>query len=454
MDTKKTIRDMTSGSPMRLILGFAVPMLLGILFQQLYSMVDTVMVGRFLGADALAAVGSTGAINFMVNGFVIGATAGFAIPVAQRFGARDFGGMRQYVGNIVWLTILFSAVMTACMSVLAHQVLVWMHTPDEILEQAYSYIVIIFMGLSATYLYNITASIVRSLGDSKSPVYFLMISSVLNIILDYVTIRILGMGVRGQALATIISQLVSGVLCFFYMVRRFDILTLKQDDLRMRAECVQRLLWMAIPMGLQYSITSIGNIILQTAVNTLGVISVAAVTAGDRISVLFACVFDSLGGTMATYQGQNRGALKYDRLKAGAASAMKIGAVYSVIAVAVLATIGWKLPLLFVTNGNAEVVAGAHQYLMTQVLFFIPLCAVNVFRFSIQGMGFSGIAIIAGICEMFGRGLAGFLGVRYFGYTAACLAAPLAWLFADAFLIPCFYRCVRKLGKEETNSMS
>lgn len=231
--SRSLTKDMTTGNPMLLILGFAVPMLLGMLFQQFYSMVDTVIVGQFLGVDALAAVGSTGAINFMINGFVMGVCAGFSIPVAQRFGAQDYKDMRRFVANAAWLSILFATVMTIIVSILTRQILIWMQTPDNIIDGSYQYIFYIFLGIPATYLYNLLAGIIRSLGDSKTPVYFLVFSSLLNIALDLTFIVVLHTGVAGAAYATVISQAISGILCLIYIRKKFDILKMEREEMQL-----------------------------------------------------------------------------------------------------------------------------------------------------------------------------------------------------------------------------
>lgn len=452
MDTKaqtsrSLIKDMTSGSPAKLILGFAVPMLLGMLFQQFYSMVDTVIVGKFLGVDALAAVGSTGAVNFMINGFVIGLCSGFSIPVSQRFGARDYKDMRRFTANAGWLSLIFAAVMTVSVTLLTKTILVWMQTPDNIIQGAYDYIFFIFVGIPATFLYNILAGIIRALGDSKTPVYFLILSSILNIVLDLVFIVNLHTGVAGAAYATVISQAVSGILCLLYMKKKFDILKMNRDEMCLSGRHIYILCKMGVPMGLQYSITAIGSVVIQTAINTLGSVAVASVTAGQKVSMFFCCPFDALGGTMATYAGQNVGAGKVARIEQGVKSATVIGAVYSVAAFAVLFFFGGVIPLLFVNADEVQVIAQAHQFLIYNSMFYIPLVFVNVWRFTIQGMGFSLFAVLAGVCEMAARALVGFIFVPVFGYIAVCFASPLAWIFADAFLIPAFRHCVRYLKR-------
>ena len=298
-------KDMTVGSPMKLILGFAVPLLFGFLFQQFYSVVDTIIVGKTLGVDALAGVGATGSVNFLVIGFCMGVCNGFAIPVAQKFGARDYVTMRRFIANSVWLSIGFAAVMTVLVSIFCRQILTLMRTPEDILEYSYSYILIVFIGIPATYLYNLLSGFIRSIGDSKTPLVFLVISSVLNIGLDLLLIMVFRMGVAGAAVATVLSQLISGILCLIYMYYKFDILIVKKDEWKADTHLMGILCSMGVPMGLQYSITAIGSVILQTAVNTLGSAAVAAMTAGSKVSLFFCCPFDALGSTMSTYGGQN-----------------------------------------------------------------------------------------------------------------------------------------------------
>ena len=439
------VRDMTSGNPLSLILAFAVPMLMGTLFQQFYSMVDTIIVGKFLGVDALASVGSTGAVNFMVNGFVIGVTAGFAIPVAQQFGAQNYRNMRKYVANTIWLTIGFSVVMTAVIGALTWKILVWMRTPENIIQGAYNYIFIIFLGIPVTYLYNLTASIIRALGDSKTPVYFLILSSLVNIVLDYISINFLGMGVAGPACATVISQGLSGILCVLYMKKKFTILHFQKGEMEFGGRMCLNLCNMGIPMGLQYSITAIGSVILQTAVNGLGSTAVASVTAAGKISMFCCCPFDALGSTMATYAGQNVGAKKMDRVNTGILASSIIGSVYSVVILGVMFLWSRQISLLFVDASETVILDQARQMLLINMVFYIPLTLVNVVRFTVQGMGFSKFAILAGVCEMIGRSVVAFFLVPYFGYTAVCFASPVAWVLADLFLVPAYLYCAKTL---------
>lgn len=445
-----TTKDMTSGSTMKLILGFAVPLLMGMLFQQVYSLVDTIIVGRFLGVSALAAVGATGSINFLIIGFCQGICNGFALPVAQRFGAKDYDGLRKYVGNSAVLSIIFGGAITLITVSTCRPILELMQTPADIIDMSYHYIVVIFAGIPAIILYNILSAYLRSLGDSITPVIFLVLSAGLNIGLDLLFIVTFHWGVFGAAFATVLSQTVSGILCLILIIKKFDILHLAHDDWRLDWRYSKYLLIMGLPMGLQYSITAIGSVILQASVNTLGSTAVASMTAGSRISMFVVCPFDALGSTMATFGGQNVGAGRLDRLGRGLRSAVILGAVYSALILVVLIFFGRDLILLFVSAKEAAVIAQAKQFLVTNAAFYLMLALVNIVRFLIQGMGFSGFAVFAGVFEMVARALVGLVFVPIFGFTAACFASPLAWVFADCFLIPAFFHCRKKLQNAMT----
>lgn len=440
-------KDMTSGSPMKLIIGFSIPLLFGNLFQQFYNLVDTLIVGRFLGVDALAAVGSTGSLNFLIIGFCMGVCNGFAIPLAHKFGAGDYRGLRAFMMNSVYLSVVFAAVMTVATVVLCRPILQLMQTPDDIIDQAYNYIVIIFIGIPVTYLYNLISGIIRSMGDSKTPVIFLTIASVLNIGLDLLFIIVFGMGVSGAALATVISQGVSGVCCLIYSFKKFDILHTNAEERRINVSYMGTLCGMGVPMGLQYSITAIGSVILQSAVNTLGSSAVAAMTAGSKVGMFFCCPFDALGSTMATYGGQNVGAKKPERISQGLKSCSMLGVGYSILAFLVLTLTGRQLALFFVESAQAEVIQNVQLFLFINSIFYIPLAFVNIVRFLIQGMGYSKFAILAGVFEMAARTLVGFAFVPMFGFAAACFASPVAWVFADLFLIPAYFYVFKKTKK-------
>jgi putative MATE family efflux protein len=440
-------KDMTQGSPMKLILGFSVPLLFGFLFQQFYNLVDTLIVGRYLGVDALAAVGSTGSLNFLIIGFCMGVCNGFAIPLAHKFGAGDYRGLRAFMMNAVYLSAIFAVVMTVVTVALCRPILQLMRTPDNIIEQAYSYIVIIFIGIPVTYLYNLVSGIIRSMGDSKTPVVFLTMASVLNIILDLTFIIGCGMGVAGAALATVISQGISGVGCLLYSWKKFEILHADAEEKKINISYMKTLCNMGVPMGLQYSITAIGSVILQSAVNTLGSDAVAAMTAGGKIGMFFCCPFDALGSTMATYGGQNVGAKKMDRISKGLKSCSVLGISYAILAFVILFFAGERLALFFVETAEADIISNVHLFLIINSAFYIPLAFVNIVRFLIQGIGYSKLAILAGVFEMAARTLVGFALVPQFGFVAACFASPVAWIFADIFLFPAYGYVYKKTCK-------
>ncbi len=441
-----TTKKMTEGNPLGLILGFSIPMLAGLLFQQMYNLVDTIIVGQTLGDSALAAVGSTGSINFLINGFCMGICSGFAIPVAQRFGAESYDSMRKFVGNSIIMSGIFAVVITTLVSIFCYQILVIMQTPDDIIDLAYSYISIIFFGIPVTFLYNLTAGIIRSLGDSKTPTYFLIMAAGINVVLDIVFIIVLGMSVDGPALATVMSQFIAGISCLIYMKKKFPILKLSKGDLKLGKHHSQVLISMGIPFGLQYSITAIGSVILQTAVNGLGTIAVASMTAGAKVSMFVVCPFDALGGTMATYAGQNVGAKNIPRVKKGVWTAQLIGTIYAVFIFIVLIFAGRYILRLFTSTDI--VIEQAMMFLLANGVTYTLLAAVNIFRFAIQGMGFSTFAIYSGVMEMIARILVAFTFVPMIGFSGAIWASPVAWLFAVIFLVPGLYYCCRKLDKQ------
>lgn len=440
------VKDMTNGSPSKHILGFAVPMLFGMLFQQFYNLVDTIIVGKTLGVEALAGVGATGSINFMIIGFCMGVCNGFVIPVAQCFGAKKPADLRKYVFNGYICSIVFAIVLTLASVIFCRRILIVMNTPADIIDHAYNYIVVIFIGIPTVFLYNMVSGVIRSLGDSKTPVVFLVLSSIINVVLDFFLILVCKMGVAGAGWATVTSQLISGLTCLIYMYKKYDILKGDKSERVLDRRFITNLCMNGVPMGLQYSITAIGSTILQAAVNTLGSTYVAAMTAGSKMFNFTCCPFDALGSTMATYAGQNVGAAKIKRLGQGVRSAMIIGSVYSVLSLIALYFTTDYIALLFVNASETTIIALTRQFILASACFYIPLTCVNVVRFCIQGMGFSVFAISAGILEMIGRAFAAIILIPSIGFMGACLASPIAWIAADAFLFPAFIHCAKKLN--------
>lgn len=447
---KRTVtRDLTEGSPMKLILEFMLPLTLGMLFQQFYNMVDTMIVGKYLGVNALAGVGSTGSINFLVLGFCGGLCSGFAIPVAQKFGQKDYSDLRKYVANIAYLSVIFSAAITLGTCIPCKAILQAMNTDPAFFQEAYDYIFVIFLGIPTMVMYNVLSSIIRSLGDSRTPLYFLILSSVLNIVLDLVAVLWLDMGVKGPAWATVISQGVSGFGCLVYMIKTFDILKMTREERRPSLFHVGKLCAMGFPMGLQNSIIAIGSLVLQSAINGFGTIYVAAVTAGGKVSQLLCSALDALGITATTFAGQNIGAMRLDRVKAGVKGCFIIGTSYSLFAFLIMFFFGKDISLLFLDTKDSasvqQVLPLIQQFLNINGALYFFLGLIFVFRFSIQGMGFPNSAILGGVLEMIARSVVALALTPMLGYTAICWANPAAWIAADIFLVPCYYFCLKKL---------
>jgi len=442
-------RDLTQGSPLKLLIGFSLPLLGGFLFQQLYSFVDTAIVGRFLGYDALAAVGSTGSLNFLINGFCMGLCGGFAIPIAQAKGAQNETELRRFIMHSVYLCAAFALGMGLITGFGSPLMLKLMNTQPELMDMAVSYIQPVFFAIPATVLYNMAAGVMRSLGDSRTPMLAIVIAALMNIVLDLVFIIYFRMGVFGAALATVISQLSSGLFCLWVLMRKFPELKMQPDDRRIRKPFVRRLLGMGLPFGLQYSITAIGSVTVTIAVNGLGTIAVAAVTAAGKLSMLFNIVIDALASAMATFAGQNVGAKKLDRIKEGLKSASIVGSIYCVIALVVIIFGGKAMVSLFVDAEDpaviAEVLDKAQQFLVVNASLYIPLLFVNLLRFTIQGVGFTTVAMTAGLMELIGRAFVAMVLVPFFGYNAAVWANPVAWLMADAFLFPFLFTALKWL---------
>ena len=431
---------------MKLVISFAAPLLLGVLFQQFYSFVDTAIVGRYLGAEKLAAVGATGSVNFLVIGLCLGFCSGFAIPIAQDFGAKDETCLRHHVWHAVVLSAVFSVLFAVLAALLCRPMLRLMNTPEEILDASARYIRIIFAAIPCCVLYNMASGILRSLGDSKTPVFFLVLASLINIVLDLFLIIRCGMDVAGAAVATAVSQLISGIGCVIVMQKRFPILRLTKEDKTFSLKTARSMLGIGLPMGLQFSITAIGSVLVQWSVNGLGVNAVAAVSAAGKLSMFFTCVFDALASTMATFAGQNIGARKLERVDQGLRAAAILGIGYCAGAFVLVLLFARPLLGLFIdSQAAAQVTDMGIQFLRLNAAFYVPLLFVNIVRLSIQGMGYTRVAMLAGLFEMIARMAVALLLVPALGFTGACFANPAAWVMADVFLIPCYLHIMRSL---------
>lgn len=446
MESKEKTMDLTTGHPLRQILIFSIPLVFGTIFQQLYSFADTVIVGRCLGTDALAAVGATSSLHFLILGFVQGACVGFGIPVAQSYGAKERDEMCRYLWNGTWICLLISLFLSLGSVLLTDTLLAIMNTPEEIFFMARAYIVILFAGISASVLYNYSASVMRAMGDSRHPFYFLLFSSVLNVIMDYVLIAFFHMGVSGAAAATVFSQFVSGALNVWWMFRRMDMIQGKKSQMKPSLPHIKRLCVVGLPMDFEYSVSAIGAVILQNSINTLGSGAVAAQTAGEKIRQMFTLPMESVGMAIATYAGQNFGAGKLKRIRQGIKQGMVIQLVYCAVIWAVLLGMNGLLVQIVLGEAQPEISAEAGRYLFIVSCLFIFHGSLMVFRNTLQGMGYSFHAIISGVWELAGRSLGGWLAVYGAGFTAVCLANPLAWIFALCY---CIYMVRYFLRKNE-----
>lgn len=440
--------SMTEGSPLRLILKFSLPLLLGNLFQQTYNMVDAAIVGQTLGSGALAGVGASSSVQFLVLGFCIGTCAGFSIPIAQRFGAKDYEGMRSCIYHAGVLTAVMAAVLTAVTALLCPNILGLLQTPKDIYGNAYSYLLIIFLGIPFTLLYNLLSGILRAVGDSRTPFFFLALSAVMNIFLDLFCILVLHWGVAGAAIATVVSQAVSGLLCLWLIVRKFEILHLKKKNCVWDPTRASMLLFVGVPTGLQFSITAIGSMVMQSANNSLGTVYVSGFTAGMKIKQFAMCPFDAMATAVSTFAGQNYGARKADRIRAGVRDGIACVVLYGIAIGLVLIFFGRTMSMLFVSSGDTAVLDASGRYLRCLGYFYWVLGILNVCRMSIQGLGYSGRAIFSGVLEMVARCIVALCFVPVYGYGAICAADQTAWIAGAAYVTLTCAWVIRKITGE------
>ncbi len=443
-DIMKAVQsDMTTGNPMNIIFNFTLPIFIGNVFQQFYNMADAVIVGKFVGNKALAAVGSTGTIMFLIYGFVVGMTAGFTVLTAQKFGAGDMPAMRRTVAGASFLSLLVGLVLTAAFMAFMKPWLTLMHTPEDIFADAYAYIMIISAGILAQMLYNLLASILRALGNSRVPLYFLILSALLNIVLDLVFIIVFHMGAAGAAAATVISQGVSGALCLVYIVKKVPLLHMTREDWKLSGALLGTQIRIGIPMALQYSITAVGTMMVQASLNILGSTLVAAYTAAGKIEQIVTQAYVAMGTTMATYGAQNMGAGNISRIRQGFKASTVIGVVYAVVSAALVMTVGKYMTYLFVSEDVALIMDSVNTYLVCAGIFFIPLAIVNIYRNGIQGLGYGLLPMMAGVAELAGRGVVAVIAARQKSYLGVCLASPAAWVLAALLLIGMYYYVVK-----------
>ena len=443
-----SVSDMTVGSPLRQITKFALPLILGYILQQMYLVIDAAIVGRWIGVGALAAVGASSSIMFLVMGFCNGACAGFSIPVAQSFGAKDYSKMRLYVANAVRISAVMATVVTLLSLMFCRRILQMVNTPADIFHDAYIFLMLQFAAIPLTFGFNLFSGQIRALGNSRQPFFFLITSAVVNVLLDVVLILGCGLGVAGAGIATWLSQALSVILCLWYIHKRMQLLIPKGDERRFDNKRTSILLNNGVPMGLQFSITGIGIIMLQSANNALGTSCVAAFTASMRIKYLFTCVFENIGVAMATYCGQNLGARRMDRVIKGVKDAITLMLIYFVFTFALIYPFADWMMRLFVDSGETEVVGRAAQFMRIANYFYPALGLLTILRYSIQGLGFSNLSMLSGVMEMIARCGVSLWLVPALAWTGVCLGDPVAWCMADLFLIPAFLWVQQRLKKQ------
>lgn len=441
--------DMTKGKPFYLISKFIVPLIIGNIFQQLYSMVDTIIVGRFVGVEALGAVGATGSICFLVLGFTQGLTTGFTVMTAQRYGAGDLEGMRKSIANASILSVVVTVVMTILSIGGMDRLLTVMNTPDNIYEMAKEYIIIICAGICCSVLYNILASILRAIGNSVVPLVLLVISSVINIVLDYILIVYAHMGVGGAAVATVVSQGVSGVLCLIYIIKKVPILHVRKEHWTPDGWCMQNQLRIGIPMALQFSITAVGTILVQAALNLLGSTAVAAYSVACKVEQLVTQPFLAMGATMATYSAQNRGINDLQRIRQGVKVSNRMSAIYSVVIYFVICALLPYAIRLFITENIETVYGYAEIYIRICGLFFIPLGMIFIYRNTMQGCGYALLPMMGGVVELLVRCVAAFVAAKMLSYVGVCIANAGAWLGAGLFLWISYYYVMKHMTRKK-----
>ena len=436
------VKDLTEGEPAKLIFLFTLPLIAGNIFQQLYGFVDTLIVGRFLGVEALAAVGCTGSLMFLMLGFVMGLTSGLSIYTGQRFGAKDEIGIRQSVVACTVISLIASLILTILGVSFCKDMLELMETPPEIMDGAYSFISIIYSGMIGFVMLQMQTNLIRALGDSKMPTVIQAATLTINIILEPIAIIILNGGIPGAALATIVSLLIGNIICFIY-----PILHTFREDWKLDKKILWEHARIGLPMGFQSSIIAIGAVVLQSALNGLGPIAVAATSAAMRVDSIAVMPMMSFGVAMAAYTAQNYGARKFSRIAEGVKKCIYMSCSFSIAVAILIINFGSDIMYLFVGDGQKQIIEYGQQFFIINSSCFWILSLLFIFRFTLQGLGQSFVPTIAGVMELIMRVAAAVFLVDIFGYAGACMASPLAWIGACIPLAISFFITRKELRR-------
>lgn len=442
-------KDLTYGEPIKKILWFMVPIFIGNLFQQFYNFADTMIVGRLLGVNELAAVGATGSLMFVVLGFTQGCGAGFSIILSQHFGSKNEKKVKESFAVSIILSLVIAVVVTIISFLSIRPLLTFMQTPPEIMELSYQYLSVIYLGSIGAFGFNLLSNMLRALGDSRTPLYFLIVACILNVFLDWFLVQIIPLGVRGAAIATVIAQAVAAIGCGLFIIYRFPLLQVKRKHFKMEKQEIRRQLTLGIPMGFQYSIIGLGQVALQYSLNQLGTAAVAAFTAAGKIEYFSSMPVQALGTALATFAGQNLGAKKFDRIRYAFKKLLLISLFISAVMGAVNWLFGAELIGIFVNQGEQTVIDFGIQVLQVNALSYWLLAVLFICRFTLQGLGQSLVPTISGVMELVSRFIAAFLLSKQFGFFGLTLANPLAWLLAAIPLSIACYLSFRQLRKQE-----
>ncbi len=447
-------KDLTVGKPLKSIILFMLPIMIGNIFQQLYSMVDTIIVGQTISNQALAGVGVTNSMSLLIIGFVQGLTSGFSVKTSQCFGARDEEGVKKSLAASLALSTVISIVLTFVAVYTTMPLLRLMQTPEDIIGYANDYIVAVYWGLAATVFYNLGSAMLRAVGDSRTPLIFLIFAAVLNVGLDFLFILEFDMGVAGAGWATVLSQAISAVGCFVVMFAKFPVYRIRLRHFVSSVKFYWQHIALGLPMALQFSIIAIGIMVQQAALNRLGSVVVTAYTAANKIDSIVNQSLAALGSAVATFCGQNYGAMRYDRIRQGVRLSMLVGIICALIGFAFVGLLAKPLTRLFSSEITQEILDYSQLYLLWQGGMYIFLTAIYVYRNALQGIGKSTFAMLGGAIEVAMRVLASLLLTKALGYTGICISNPAAWIGADTFFVISYLAVMRNLRKQQGMRLS
>jgi len=443
--------DLTKGSPAKLIFMFAIPYLIGNLFQQFYNMADTVIVGRTIGVNALAAVGATGTLAWFSMGTIQGLTTGLSAVTAQRFGANDLQGIKKSFAMSIILSFTFTLIMTLVMCTFIYPILELLQTPPDIIQDSYNYIIWILAGLFATNLFNLLSNMIRALGDSRTPLIFLIVACIVNIALDFVLIIYAKMGTAGAGLATAIAQLFSGILCLVYIIKKLPILHISLSDFKISWNMMAQLFKIGMPMAFLNMVLAVGGLIIQFVNNGLGTLYVASYAAANKIEQFIIQPIISFGSATAVFAAQNYGARKLKRIKKGINQSILMTLVWSVTGSLLMFFFGKFLMQLIAGGESQELIKNGYQYILINSILTFILTPLVIYKSVLQSIGSAFLPVLSGFVEVFARAAASIVLTGFFGFVGLCFANPAAWFGGLIPIAIDYWLLMRKFKKMGMN---